>query len=296
MSRSESLGQQKEVDLQAGVIRYRERGAGPPIVFVHGLLVNGDLWRQVVPQLATRFRCITPDWPLGSHRLAMHPAADLTPPGLARLVADFLTALNIDGATVVGNDTGGAVSQLLVTAHPERVARLVLTDCDAYENFLPPMFRYLQWAAHVPGAVMCLTQSMRLRALRRLPITYGWLHKRAIDAAISDSYVEPVLSNAAVRRDVAKVLAGISSRYTVEAAARFARFQRPVLVVWSDEDRFFPMAHARRLSAEFPNARLERITDSYTFVSEDQPQRLAELITSFMAEDRREERMAELAG
>src|SRR5262245_20744841 len=118
MSRSDSLGQQKEVDLQAGVIRYRERGVGPPIVFVHGLLVNGDLWRHVVPDLATRFRCITPDWPLGSHSIAMHPAAALTPRGLSRLVADFLTALNLDGVTVVGNDTGGALSQLLLTAHP----------------------------------------------------------------------------------------------------------------------------------------------------------------------------------
>ena len=129
--------------LPQGTIRYRERGNGEPIVFVHGLLVNGDLWRKVVPTLAKDFRCITPDWPLGSHEVPMNPDADLTPTGLAKLVADFLAALELENVTLVGNDTGGALSQIVVTEHPERIARLVLTPCDAFEVFPPRLFKYL---------------------------------------------------------------------------------------------------------------------------------------------------------
>src|SRR5437773_12372991 len=131
MSMSDQLGERKEVSLASGTIRYRERGSGEPIVFVHGLLVNGDLWRNVVPELSKDFRCITPDWPLGSHELPMSPDADLSPPGVAKIVADFIAALELEDVTLVGNDTGGAVCQLVVTEYPDHIARLVLTSCDA---------------------------------------------------------------------------------------------------------------------------------------------------------------------
>jgi pimeloyl-ACP methyl ester carboxylesterase len=283
MSRSTSLGAVKEVRLSQGTVRYRERGSGEPIVFVHGLMVNGDLWRKVVPELSPRFRCLTPDLPLGSHELALSPEADLSPPGLARLIADFTTALGLDGVTLVGNDTGGALCQLVVAEHPERVSRLVLTSCDAYENFLPPFFRYLQWNAYLPGGTFLLAQTLRLRPLRRLPIAFGWLAKRAIEREAMDSYCQPAAGDASIRRDLGKVLRGISPRYTLAAAERFAGFRQPVLIAWAADDRFFPVAHAERLARTFPRARLELIADSYTFVSEDQPQRLAELIGAFAA-------------
>ena len=143
MSLSSKLGEEKSVRLPQGTIRYRERGRGTPIVFVHGVLANGDLWRDVVPRLAETHRCITPDWPLGSHEVPMEATADLSTPGLARLVADFLAALDLRDVTLVANDTGGAVCQLVVTSHPERIARLVLTSCDAFEVFPPRPFDIL---------------------------------------------------------------------------------------------------------------------------------------------------------
>src|SRR6202451_3846054 len=157
------------VDLRQGTVRYRDTGGdGEAIVFVHGLLVNGSLWRKVTPALQSAgYRCIAPDWPLGSHLPAMRPDADTTPRGVARLVADFLTALALSGATIVANDTGGAIAQLLVTEHPERVGRLVLTPCDCFENFLPPAFRPLQWIARVPGALTLVMQPMRVASVRR---------------------------------------------------------------------------------------------------------------------------------
>jgi pimeloyl-ACP methyl ester carboxylesterase len=284
MSISEQLGEQKETSLQQGSIRYRERGSGEPIVFVHGALVNGDLWRKVVPELAKDFRCITPDWPLGSHELPMKPDADLSPPGLARLIVDFLEANQLEGVTLVGNDTGGALCQLVVTRHPERIGRLVLTNCDAYENFPPRLFHYLKWAARVPGATTALTQSLRLRALRRTPIAYGWLSKHGIDAPVLDGYLRPLLSSRGVRRDSNKLLKGLDPEYTLSAARELSGFERPVLIAWAKERDLFPWEHAQKLAATFPNARLEEVPDSWTFVPEDQPGRLAELIAAFVRE------------
>jgi len=272
----------RELALAPGTIRYRDVGRGAPIVFVHGLLVNGDLWRKVVPPLARDFRCIVPDLPLGSHAVAMRPDADLRPPALARLIADFIAALDLDDVTLVGNDTGGALCQLVVTRHPERIGRLVLTPCDAFENFPPPMFSYLLWAARVPGLLAALLQTMRIGALARSPIGYGWLTKHRLEDVALDSYVRPPLHDALVRRDLTKVLRGLDPRYTLEAADKLAAFTRPALLAWSTEDRFFPIAHARRLAEILPDARVVEVQDAYSFVPEDQPERLAELVADFV--------------
>jgi pimeloyl-ACP methyl ester carboxylesterase len=284
MSISPQLGETAEASLDQGTIRYRERGNGEPIVFVHGALVNGDLWRKVVPELAKDFRCITPDLPLGSHELPMKADADLSPPGLAKLVADFLEALGLESVTLVGNDTGGALCQLVVTRHPNRVGRLVLTNCDAYENFPPRLFHYLKWAARVPGATTGLTQSLRIKALRRTPIAYGWLSKHGIDEQVLDGYIRPLLTSPGVRRDSKKLLKGLDPEYTLAAARELSDFDRPVLIAWARERDLFPWEHAQRLAATFPNARLEEVPDSWTFVPEDQPQRLSELIAAFVRE------------
>jgi pimeloyl-ACP methyl ester carboxylesterase len=284
MSVSDQLGTVHEVDLPQGTVRYRERGTGEPIVFVHGLLVNGDLWRKVVPELAKDFRCITPDWPLGSHELPMDRDADLTPTGVARLIDDFLAALDLENVTLVGNDSGGAISQIVVTEHPDRIGRLVLTPCDAFDVFPPRMFSYLGLVARIPGGVFQLAQTQRIRAVRRLPIAFGWLSKRPLEREASDSYVRPAMTNAGVRRDAAKFIKAASPRYTLAAAEKLGRFERPVLITWAAEDKFFPLELGERLTARFPNARLEVIEDSRTFVPEDRPERLAELIASFARE------------
>src|SRR3954465_12889237 len=101
--------ERKEIQLPAGRPRYREAGEGPPIVFVHGYLVDRRLWDGVVDRLADRFRCLAPDWPLGGQQVAMNPDADLSPPSLARLIAEFVERLDLDDVTIVGNDSGGAI-------------------------------------------------------------------------------------------------------------------------------------------------------------------------------------------
>ena len=280
MSVSEALGQQREVKLPQGTVRYRERGEGEPIVFVHGLLVNGDLWRQVVPLLADNYRCITPDWPLGSHSVPLSPSADLTPPGLARLIADFMSALDLEGATVVGNDTGTALSQLVAASHPDRVGRLVLTTGDAFDNFPPKMFKGVIALGYIPGSLWLLDKAARPQRVRRASLAP--LSKKLRDPAILESYAGQV-KHAGIRHDLGKVLKALRPRYTQEAAKKLERFDKPALMVWAPEDRFFPNEHAHRLARVFPDGQVVEIRDSLTFVSEDQPERTATAIGEFLA-------------
>jgi len=277
--------QVKSVQVRGSTIRYYEQGTGEPIVFVHGLLVSSYLWRDVVPLLSSQFRCIVPDWPLGSHQLPCEPDAELNPPGLAHMIADFVAVLDLTSVTLVGNDTGGALCQLLVTSYPARISRLVLTNCDAYENFLPPRFRPLQWVGKVPGLIWLVSQSMRLNGIRRLPMTFGALTNKPIPSPVLEEYLWPVIHKAAIRRDVRKILSGISSKYTLEAAAKFEEFTAPVLLAWGKDDPIFTTEYAERLKKAFPNVQLEYIEDAAALVPEDQPQRLAELITAFITED-----------
>jgi pimeloyl-ACP methyl ester carboxylesterase len=282
--RDPALGAARELDLPQGRLRYFEAGSGSPIVFLHGLLVNANLWRKVVARLLPEFRCLTLDLPLGAHTLPMPDAADLTPQGLADLIADTLDALALDQVTLVGNDTGGALCQIVVTRRPERVGRLVLTSCDYRDNFPPPMFRYFKPAAAIPGAMRLLMLPMRLRAPRRLPFAFGWLVARPIERRAEDSYLLPGMSIAGVERDLKRVIKGIDTGYTNAAADRLGEFGKPALIAWSRDDRFFKPAHAERLAHDLPNARLEWIENARSLSPEDEPDRLAELIAAFLRE------------
>src|SRR3954469_8613341 len=159
--------QRHEIELPAGRVRYREAGDGRPVVFVPGFLVDGRLWDGVVDRLSDRCRCIAPDWPIGAQQIAMKPDADLSPPGIAAIIDSFLTALDLDDVTIVGNDSGGAMSQVLVTRHPERIGRLVLTNCDTHENFPPGIFKAMPPIAKLPGGMSVLAAPFRIGALAR---------------------------------------------------------------------------------------------------------------------------------
>ena len=288
--RSESLGPARVLDLGGGRrIRAHVTGDGPAIVFVHGVLVNANLWRKVVPRL-DGFTRVTLDLPLGSHLDAMPKGADLRVPALANLIADALEALELDSVTLIGNDTGGGLSQVVAVSRPERIGALVLTSCDAFENFPPRFFRIVLAPAAIPGAIPLVFGGMRLRALRRLPIAYGWLSNKPIDPEADDSYVLPVLTRGPIRRDLRRVLAGIDPKYTIDAALKLTKWDRPTLIAWSANDRFFPPAHGERLAKLIPGARFELIDNARTFSAEDQPERLAGLIEAFARQPSASER------
>lgn len=277
------LGPLHTVRLSAGPLRYRDSGSGTPVVLLAGLFLPSGFWRLVVPALTQPIRAIVPDLPLGAHTIAMDRSADLSAPAIADLVVELLDALQLEQAVVVGNDTGGVIAKLLATRHPERVAALVLTPCECFENFLPAIYRYLQVLAHVPGAVGMLAPPMRLSSVRRLPFAFGWLTNHAIDKQVYDEYLRPGSTDRGVRRDSAKMLRAIRRRYTIEADAALASFDRPTLIAWASEDRVFPYAHAEQLARTLPNAQLVPIADSYTYIPEDQPLVLARHIDEFIA-------------
>jgi pimeloyl-ACP methyl ester carboxylesterase len=280
--RDEALGTPRELTLRNARMRVFEAGAGEPLVFVHGALVNANLWRKVVPLLSRDFRCVTLDLPLGSHELAV-PDADLSAPGLADLIAEAVTALDLRSPTLVANDTGGALAQIALARHPKLAARLVLTSCDAYENFPPRLFKILLAPTRIPALARVLFAPLRLRFVRSTPLAYGWLMRSRLDERAGDSYVLPILTERAVGADFARLTP--DTRYTFEAIEQLRTQDRPTLLAWSRDDKFFPQAQARRLAADIPGARLEWVDDAYTFSMEDQPARLAELIAGFVREN-----------
>ena len=273
-----------EVEIPHARIRYREAGSGRPIVFLHGVLVNGGLWRKVAPALAETNRVIVPDWPLGAHELPLKPGVDVSLPGLAQMVADFLAALELEDVVLVANDTGGAIAQQLVVGHPERLGALVLTPCDSHDHFFPPVFKPLIYMSYLPGFAWTMAQAMRLQVVRNQPFAMGWVVKHPVPEEATLAQIAPLQRHRGTRRDITRIVRRVSSRYTRALLPRLHDFEKPVLIAWAAEDKLFPLENARDLARRFPDARLETIEDSYTFVPEDQPERLTELIAGFISQ------------
>lgn len=279
-------GELRQVELNGGSIRYRDAGDGPPVVFVHGLLANADLWREVVPGLARRgLRCLTPDWPLGGHRVPV-PDADLSPPGVAGMIEEFLVRLDLRDVTIVANDTGGALTQILMSRLPQRVARVVLTPSDSFERFFPPRFAYLPALARVPGATWLLTRLLVHPRIARLPPCLGGLSRTPLPDDLIASATTPARVDPGVRADLRRFLRGVHRSHTLAAAEKLPGFDRPVLLAWAIEDRLFPISLAHRLAGRLPRARIVGIPGSRTFVPIDQPDRLVEEILEFVGGER----------
>jgi len=275
-----------QVELSAGTIEYEDTGGdGPVVVLLHGLAMNSSVWHEVVPDLRTDYRCVLPTLPLGGHRIPMRPEADLSLRGLVRLVAEFLDTLGLRDVTLVGNDWGGA--QLLVTEGvDERVGRLVLTACEAFDNY-PPGIAATMMArlAKLPGGMRLVLPGFRVRPLRSLPIAWGGMSKRGLSDEVLDAWFHPLLTSSAIQRDFRKYVTSVPSRRTLlDWAGQQARFDRPVLVVWATEDRLMPRDHGRRLANLFPKGRLVEIADSYTLVPLDQPAEFVAALREFLTE------------
>ncbi|HKP21825.1 MAG TPA: alpha/beta hydrolase [Thermoleophilaceae bacterium] len=271
---------EREIELPQGTIRVYEEGEGPVLLFVHGLLVSHTLWELVVKRLADRHRCVSIDLPLGAHRVPMKPDADISPIGIAGMIAGVMDELDLRDVVLVGNDTGGAICQLVVAHHPERLAGLVLTTCDAYEHFPPPALKPLLWlprSRRIGDAFLRLGKLPPVRDALIAPVNKRRSKER------SKAWVEPLSSDAGVRRDVLRFIERLDNADTVAAAPALKSFDRPALVVWTRGDRFFPMDDGRRLATDL-SAPLVVLDDTRTFIPLDQPEQLAELIGSFVAE------------
>jgi pimeloyl-ACP methyl ester carboxylesterase len=268
------------IDISAGTIHYEATGPqnGRPIVFVHGYMMGGQLWRQVSERLGDRgLRCIAPTWPLGAHPEPLRKGADRTITGVAGIVAETLAALDLDDVVLVGNDTGGVVTQLVAVHHPERLGALVLTSCDAFEHFPPPILKPVLLAAKSKTMFRAAIQAVRAPVARKRAFD-GLAHRNIDD--LTEIWVRPVLSIPAVAEDLRQFTLSMRTEVTTNVAARLPEFDKPTLVAWSADDTFFELGDGERLAATIPNARLEVIEGARTFSMVDQPDRLADLLST----------------
>jgi pimeloyl-ACP methyl ester carboxylesterase len=250
------------------------------VVFLHGYLMGAGLWDPVVRLLSGEFRCLAPDLPFGAHPEPMMPGADLTAAGLGRLVADFLEVLDLQEVTLVGNDSGTAIAQVVAARHADRLAGLVLTSGDAFDNFPPQPFRPLITAARAGGLTAVLTM-LKSRRARGLPTAYGWLTNGNLPHQLIDQWVAAYFGDKGVRRDLRRLTAALGDDAFMNLiAAELSGFTRPALLAWAEDDKFFPAEHASRLAGILPDARVELIPASRTWVMLDQPERTAQLIAA----------------
>ncbi|MDI1260391.1 alpha/beta hydrolase [Aquabacterium sp.] len=286
----------KTLQLPQGPVQYLERGQGQPIVFVHGLMVDHKLWQPIVSELSQGLRCIVPNWPLGAHAIPMAPTADLTVMGMTRLIADLMVALDLRGVILVGNDTGGALAQMVCAQFPERIASVVLTTCDAYDIFPPSAFVFLKWLGHAPPLAWLTAQLMHhVPPLRRLPFSFGELTDGPLDDELIEHWLRPMRTNAGVRQDVCKFLRTLSNRYTQDASDALRRFNKPVLLLWSTRSRHFPRRLAERMQREWSNTELFWIDSAGVFLSLEYAQQLVSNIKCFTATETEAQRAVTLA-
>jgi pimeloyl-ACP methyl ester carboxylesterase len=271
------------IEVPAGVIEYDEVGSGPPVVLLHGLLMDHTLWDRVLPLLPQGFRYLRPVLPLGAHRRAMDPGADLTLPGQVQVVADLLEALGLEDVTLVHSDWGGA---LFLTARglDRRIARLVILPSEAFDNFPPGLpGRMVALAVRLPGGLQLAARQMRVGWLRRLPIMWGQMARRPLPDELIRRWTEPVLGDPDVRRDLLAYARGTFDKAALVRDTEALRaFQGDALVLWSPDNRVMPPAHGRRLAALLPRARYAEVPGAYVLSQLDEPEAVAREMSEFL--------------
>jgi pimeloyl-ACP methyl ester carboxylesterase len=273
----------QSIEVPAGVIEYDETGAGPPVVLLHGLLMDHTVWDRVLPLLPEGFRYIRPVLPLGAHRRAMNPGADLTLPGQVRLVADLLDALDLRDVTLVHSDWGGA---LFLTARglDDRLARQVILPCEAFGNFPPGLpGKMVALAVRLPAGLQLAARQLRVGWLRRLPPLFGQMARRPVPGELIRRWTEPVLSDPGVRRDLlAYCRSPFDKAALIADTEALHRFQGDTLVLWSPDNKVMPPAHGHQLAALMPRARYAEIPGAYVLSMLDEPEAVAREMGTFL--------------
>lgn len=284
MATDQALADFTAVDLPQGRLAYRAAGPAsssrPPVVFAHGVLVDARLWEPVAMRLAAEgIRSYAPTLPLGAHQWPMNADADLSPRGIAELMLDFISALGLSDVIIVGNDTGGAICQVMLGADTSRIRAAVLTNCDAFGTFPPRGFAPLFLALRHPGLVACVAPVLKSERARHGPLAFGPLSSKPFDPGMTRSWTQSLASKA-IRRDLAKFARHVHPRVLIDAASRFSQFTGPVRVLWGEDDPFFRTELGRQLSEAFPHASLTGVPAGRTFLPLDHPGEVVNEITA----------------
>ncbi|MFE3026729.1 alpha/beta fold hydrolase [Nocardia tengchongensis] len=271
------------VEVSAGRVHYTERGEGPPVVLLHGLLMNHTVWDEVLGKLPGGFRYVLPDLPLGAHPEPLRADADLTMRGLNQLVAEFLAALDLRDVTLVHSDWGGG---LFLTAYglDERVARLIVLPCEAFGNFPPGLpGKTAVLACAVPGGITMALRQLRVPWLRSTPVMFGWMARRRLDDDLVRGWTEPGLRDKRIQRDLLAYARSHRSKAEFVANTEALRdFPGEALILWSSAGKVMPREHGRRLADLIPKARLVEIDDAYVLSMLDRPDAVAAAMSAFL--------------
>jgi pimeloyl-ACP methyl ester carboxylesterase len=244
------------VDTASGRIHYREQGTGPVALFVHGVLLNGYVWRHQLAHLSDLRRCIAVDL-LAHGDTEIAPDQDVSVTANATMLREFLDALDVDQVDLVGNDSGGGIAQIFAGVHPRRVRTLTLTDCDAHDNWPPEAFQPFLTMAAAGGLDGTLRAMLADKAVYRSPQALGPAYERpeCVTDATIETYLGPLIRTEQRTRDFQRFLAAFDNAHTRAVGDRLKNLHVPTLIVWGTDDIYFDVKWSRWLAETIPGVR-----------------------------------------
>jgi pimeloyl-ACP methyl ester carboxylesterase len=266
-----SQARRKQIETLSGTIVYAEQGGGPVALFVHGVLLNGHLWRHQLAHLSDIRRCIAPD--LLAHGATKEKEdADVSVTANARMLKEFLDALRIDEVDLVGNDSGGGIAQIFAALYPERVRSLTLTDCDAHDNWPPEAFKPFLAMAAAGGLGDTLNAMLADKSIYRSEGALGPAYENP--ASVSDADIETYLGPQAKSperlRAFERFLAAFDNKHTLAIEDRLRKLKAPTLIVWGTDDIYFDVKWARWLADTIPGTKRKvELTGARIFFPEE---------------------------
>jgi pimeloyl-ACP methyl ester carboxylesterase len=246
----------RSVATASGRIAIAEQGSGPAALFVHGVLLNGHLWRHQLAELGDIRRCIAVDL-LAHGDTEIAPDQDVSVSANARMLGEVLDALGIDRVDLVGNDSGGGIAQLLAAGAPQRIRSLTLTDCDAHDNWPPEAFKPFLAMAAAGGLRGTLEAMLADKGIYRSAQALGpaYEHPERVTDATIETYLRPLLRSEQRTRDLQRFLAAFDCKHTVAVEAQLRKLAAPTLIVWGTDDIYFDVRWSRWLAETIPGTR-----------------------------------------
>ena len=256
MDRSKPIAERKQVETPSGRISYIEQGRGAVALFVHGVLLNGHLWRHQLAGLSDVRRCIAVDL-LAHGETEIAPDQNVSVTANAEMLNQFLDALKIDRIDLVGNDSGGGICQIFAALHPERIRSLTLTDCDTHDNWPPEAFKPFLAMASNGGLRRTLEAMLSDKSVYRAPDALGPAYEdpgRLSDEDI-EAYLRPFLKSEQRTRDLQRFLEAFDNKHTLAVDDRLKTLEAPTLIVWGTDDVYFDVKWSHWLAQSIPGTR-----------------------------------------
>jgi pimeloyl-ACP methyl ester carboxylesterase len=273
MTERKSSATRHSVDTKLGRISYAEQGTGPAALFVHGVLLNGHLWRYQLEDLCDIRRCIAVDL-LAHGNTEIAPGQDVSVTANAAMLKEFLNALNIDQVDLVGNDSGGGIAQIFAALNPERIRSLALTDCDAHDNWPPEAFKPFLAMAAAGGLRQTLEALLADKDVYRSAQALGpaYEHPERLSDESIETYLRPLVRTEQRTRDLERFLAAFDNRHTLAVEARLKTLKAPTLIVWGTDDVYFDVKWSHWLAENIPGTRRRiELKDARIFFPEERP-------------------------